>query len=39
MRPLNFSPIAVVGSGGLYPGAPGLDGFWRTIREAIDTAR
>jgi len=39
MRPLNFSPIAVVGIGGLYPGAPGLDGFWRTIREAIDTAR
>ncbi len=39
MRPQNFSPIAVVGIGGLYPGAPGLDGFWRTIREAIDTAR
>lgn len=34
-----FSPIAIVGLGGLFPGAPGLDGFWRTVRDGIDTGR
>ena len=28
--------IAIVGMAGRFPGAPGLDGFWRTIREGIE---
>ncbi|MHC4937133.1 MAG: beta-ketoacyl synthase N-terminal-like domain-containing protein [Planctomycetota bacterium] len=35
----SFRPIAIVGIGGLFPGAPGLDGFWGTVRDGIDTSR
>ena len=33
------SPIAVVGLGGLFPGAPDLDTFQRNILSAVDAAK
>ncbi len=32
-------PIAIVGFGGVFPGAQDLDGFWNIIRHGIDTSR
>ena len=29
-------PVAVVGMSAIYPGEPGLDGFWRTITSGRD---
>ncbi|MFW5846500.1 MAG: beta-ketoacyl synthase N-terminal-like domain-containing protein, partial [Planctomycetota bacterium] len=31
-----MTPIAVVGIGALFPGEPGLEGFWRTITSGRD---
>ena len=33
------SPIAVVGLGGVFPGAPDLDAFWQNIANNVDTSR
>ncbi|MEW5848271.1 MAG: beta-ketoacyl synthase N-terminal-like domain-containing protein [Myxococcota bacterium] len=32
-------PIAVVGMGGIFPGAEGVDAFWRMIMDGRDTTR
>src|SRR5579871_6471143 len=31
--------IAIVGLGGLFPGAPDLDGFWQNVANGIDASR
>ena len=31
--------IAIVGVGGVFPGAPDLDAFWRNIADAVDSGR
>ena len=31
-------PIAIVGLGGGFPGAPTLDDFWKVVEGGIDTA-
>ena len=31
-------PIAIVGLGGVLPGAPTLDDFWQVVEGGIDTA-
>ena len=33
------SPIAIVGLGGLFPGAPDLDTFWRNLVAKVDAIR
>ncbi len=33
------SPIAVVGMGGIFPGAPDLDHFWANISAGVDASR
>ena len=33
------SPIAVVGMGGIFPGAPDLDHFWANIAAGVDASR
>ena len=33
------SPIAVVGMGGIFPGAPDLDRFWDNIAASVDASR
>ena len=33
------SPIAVVGMGGIFPGAPDLDRFWANIAASVDASR
>jgi len=35
-KPASAIPVAVVGMSAIYPGYPGLDGFWRTIRSGRD---
>jgi len=37
MKP--FSPIAIVGIGGIFPGAPTLDAFWQNIEQGVSAAR
>lgn len=32
-------PLAIVGMGGLFPGSPNLDTFWKNIRDGKDLAR
>jgi acyl transferase domain-containing protein len=34
--PSSASDIAVIGMAGRFPGASGLDGFWRNIREGVE---
>ena len=31
--------IAIVGAGGIFPGAPDLDSFWANIANGVDTGR
>ena len=34
-----FSPIAIVGIGGIFPGAPTLDAFWQNIEQGVSASR
>ncbi len=34
-----FSPIAIVGIGGIFPGAPTLEAFWQNIEQGVSAAR
>ena len=31
--------VAIVGVGGVFPGASGLEAFWRNVVDGVDTAR
>ena len=33
------TPIAIVGMGGVFPGASSLDHFWRNIVDGVDVSR
>ena len=35
----SLAPIAVVGMGGIFPGAPDLDRFWANIAAGVDASR
>ncbi len=32
-------PVAIVGFGGMFPGGPGIDNFWRNVSRGIDAGR
>jgi acyl transferase domain-containing protein len=36
-EPTNPEAVAIVGLAGRFPGARGLDGFWRNIREGVES--
>jgi acyl transferase domain-containing protein/thioesterase domain-containing protein len=36
---MNNSSIAIVGMAGRFPGAPNVDGFWRNLRDGVESIR